>query len=46
MLLIRKLFTPIHTVCNSAPVVELPERGKIEVHPKMGALFFMLEVSF
>jgi len=44
MLLIRKLLTPIHTVCNSVTMVELPERGKMEVHPKMGALFFMAEV--
>jgi hypothetical protein len=44
MLLIRKLLTPTRFVCNSATVVELPESGKTEVHPKMGALFFMAEV--
>lgn len=42
---IRKLFTHIYNVSNSVTVAELPERGKMEVHPETGALFFMLEVT-
>jgi hypothetical protein len=45
MLLIRKLLPPTQFVCNSATAAGLPESGKMEVHPKMGALFFMAEVS-
>ncbi|MCK5915860.1 MAG: hypothetical protein KAG92_06945 [Deltaproteobacteria bacterium] len=46
MLLVRKLFTHISTVRNPENAVGLPGKEKIEVHPKTGALFFMLEVPF
>ena len=46
MLLIRKLFTHICVICNSVSTAGLLGREKIEVHPEMGALFFMGEVSF
>ncbi len=46
MLLIRKLFTYACVICNSVAKAEALGREKIEVHPEMGALFFMGEVSF